>query len=209
VLVNLQKRYAVRAATLSAFVRQVKRRLRLGETEFNICFVEDAAIRRLNLAYRGKDKATDVLSFPWNETDGPPLRKSGSAFRRGERAGLKNFLGEVVISVETARRNAGAEGHSTQNEIRWLILHGVLHLLGYDHEQDNGQMAELELGLREELCFRGKLTKKQGKRQKVKVKSPLTSPAPTDENVGGSPLSPSGWRGKRLHSDERKSTTST
>ncbi len=61
------------------------------------------------------------------------------------------FLGDVVISLETARRNARAEGHSIQNEVRGLILHGLLHLLGYDHETDNGEMTALELSLRDEL----------------------------------------------------------
>lgn len=62
-----------------------------------------------------------------------------------------HFLGDIMISVDTARRNARREGHSTLNEIRWLILHGALHLLGYDHERDSGEMVRLELSLRERL----------------------------------------------------------
>ena len=154
-LVNLQKRYGVRTAALSAFVRNLRRRLRLGNREFNICFVDDNAIRGLNLAYRGKDKATDVLSFPWNEADGPLRPDPRALSRQRERAGITNFLGDVVISVQTARRNASEEGHSTLNEIRWLILHGVLHLLGYDHEHDSGEMIALELALREQLGVAG------------------------------------------------------
>jgi probable rRNA maturation factor len=64
---------------------------------------------------------------------------------------FKNFLGDIVISVDMAKRNAREEGHSTLNEIRWLILHGFLHLLGYDHESDEGQMTKLELALRRRL----------------------------------------------------------
>jgi probable rRNA maturation factor len=171
VLVNRQKRYAVRTASLGGFVRKLKRRLRLGNIEFNICFVDDKAIRRLNSAYRGKDKPTDVLSFPWNEAESHlrPHRR----VPHGQQAcgGIKNFLGDVVISVEAAGRNAGAEGHSTLNEIRWLILHGVLHLLGYDHERDGGEMNELELVLREQLGVAGgRQAKEQVKSQKSKVK---------------------------------------
>jgi probable rRNA maturation factor len=63
----------------------------------------------------------------------------------------------VVISVEAARRNARKEGHSTLNEIRWLILHGLLHLIGYDHSRDTGEMVALELSLREQLGIAGRL----------------------------------------------------
>jgi probable rRNA maturation factor len=173
VLVNLQKRYVVRTASLAAFMRSLKRRLRLGNREFNICLVNDSAIRQLNSAYRGRDKATDVLSFPWDEAGGPPSRAPS---RRPERCGIRNFLGDVVISVQTARRNARAEGHSTLNEIRWLVLHGVLHLLGYNHERDTGEMIALELALREQLGVAGGAQgKRQVKRQNVKGKrqSPL------------------------------------
>jgi probable rRNA maturation factor len=168
VLINLQKRYAVRRASLSGYVRSLKRRLRLGNQKFNICFVDDELIRRLNSAYRGKDKPTDVLSFAWNETAGRrgherPTRTSRRAW--GENS---NFLGEVVISVETARHNAGAEGHSTLNELRWLILHGVLHLLGYDHERDRGEMTDIELALRKQLGASN--DREQVKRQNAKGK---------------------------------------
>ena len=70
-LVNLQKRYRVPAASVRAFALNLKSRLRLGKKKFNICFVDDSAIRSLNLAFRGKDKPTDVLSFPWNEAGRP------------------------------------------------------------------------------------------------------------------------------------------
>jgi probable rRNA maturation factor len=173
VLVNLQKRYLVRTASLSSFVRNLKRRLRLGIQEFNICFVDDKVIRNLNLTFRRKDKATDVLSFPWNEAAGPLQARRRPSSRRRRRGGITNFLGDVVISVQTARRNAGEEGHSTLNEIRWLILHGVLHLLGYDHEHDTGEMMALELALREQLGVAGhrRKSKSKGKTQKSKVKA--------------------------------------
>lgn len=142
VIVNHQRLAAVDVAGARVFVGRLRSALRLGRRDFNICFVDDRAIRRLNARYRGKPKATDVLSFPWQGSNGA----------RGAAAGeFAGFLGDVVISVETARRNARLEGHSTANEIRWLILHGVLHLLGYDHESDHGEMTAVELSLRELL----------------------------------------------------------
>jgi len=176
VLVNLQKRYVVRRALLEPFVDEVKRRLRLAGREFNICFVDDDGIRRLNAAYRGKDEPTDVLSFAWNDaTGGAASSRRAPSPRRawGERC---SFLGELVISVETARRNAGAEGHSTLNENRWLILHGVLHLLGYDHARDRGEMTNLELALREQMgVASGRAGRKQVKGGSAKGRSPNRS----------------------------------
>jgi probable rRNA maturation factor len=170
-LVNLQDEYVLRRAALAAFVRDLRRRLRIESREFNICFMDNNEIRRLNLAYRGKDEPTDVLSFPWRETDGPLLPGQRSPSRLRHRDGITNFLGDVVISVETAGRNARDEGHSTLNEIRWLILHGVLHLLGYDHEHDSGEMIALELALREQLGVAGgSQGKKQVKSQNAKPK---------------------------------------
>jgi probable rRNA maturation factor len=165
-LLNQQKRYALRLAALHVYVRNVKRRLHLGRSDFNICFVDDRAIRRMNAAYRGQDRATDVLSFPWGEHTrsslaaaragrGHHAARRPAKTRRPARAEFEGFLGDVVISVETARRNARGEGHSTLKEIRWLILHGVLHLLGYDHESDSGEMTALELALREQLGMAG------------------------------------------------------
>jgi probable rRNA maturation factor len=125
--------------------------------------VDDREIKRLNLLYRGKDRATDVLSFPWNAQPrqgstrprSKPARPGHANRSAQERVALefKNFLGDIVISVDTAKRNARQEGHSTLNEIRWLILHGLLHLLGYNHECDQGEMTRLELALRSRLSI--------------------------------------------------------
>jgi len=165
-LLNRQKRYAVRLSPLYGYVRNLKRRMRLGRCAFNVCFVDDGAIRRMNAAFRGRDHATDVLSFPWGEAARPRFaavrtRRERHPSRRATQpnssagAEFKGFLGDIAISVETARRNAQREGHSTLREIRWLILHGVLHLLGYDHESDSGEMTALELALREQLGVAG------------------------------------------------------
>jgi probable rRNA maturation factor len=169
-LVNLQKRYVVPTASLWPFVRNLKRCLRLGNSHFNVCFVDEDAIRHMNLAYRGKDKATDVLSFPWTDTAGTAAIGTAPASSPREPAGRSDFLGEVAISVPTARRNASEEGHSTLQEIRWLILHGVLHLLGYDHEHDKGEMTALELDLREQLGVAGSAGRAKAKGQAKKSK---------------------------------------
>jgi len=95
----------------------------------------DDRIRDLNHRYLDRDRPTDVLSFP----DGDQL-PSG-----------RTLLGEIIISVDSARRQADALGHSEDREISELALHGVLHLLGYDHERDQGEMIDIELKLREEL----------------------------------------------------------
>ena len=103
----------------------------------SIVFVGDAAIRKLNRQFRGKDRATDVLSFP----------------TRAEKFEHENrfHLGEVVISVQRAAAQAKQNGLSFANEIRQLILHGLLHLCGYDHETDGGEMNRIELRLRKKL----------------------------------------------------------
>lgn len=143
-IINRQNQFVLDLPSLRAYARQVSSTLGLGQRHFNVCFVGDEDISRMNLVYRGKAVPTDVLSFPW-EGDGEsgPEEFSAEEFR--------NFLGDIVISVATASRNAMAEGHSTEEEIRMLILHGVLHLLGYDHETDHGEMKSLELSVRERL----------------------------------------------------------
>jgi len=158
-ILNRQNKYAVNASRLEEYVGKL-RALGLGRRECNVCLVDDRQIRRLNSLYRGKGRATDVLSFPWDaeqrrrpRTGSGPSRPPYTCRSVSECAALefKNFLGDIVISVETAKRNARQERHSTLNEIRWLILHGFLHLLGYDHESDQGEMAKLELALRGRL----------------------------------------------------------
>jgi probable rRNA maturation factor len=92
-----------------------------------IAIVPDGRARQLNRRYRRRDVATDVLSFPSDE---------------------RGYLGDVVIAAGVARRQAADAGHSLQDELRVLALHGLLHLLGYDHERDAGRMARAEARLR-------------------------------------------------------------
>ncbi len=101
--------------------------LQLNEAELSIVLCDDAFIHPLNQQYRGIDKPTDVLSFAMGEGE--------EVFEQDP------TLGDVIISVETAQRQADARGHSLEQELRVLLVHGILHLLGYDHEED----AEAEL----------------------------------------------------------------
>jgi probable rRNA maturation factor len=109
--------------------------LEAGPSEVHVLVTGDDRIRQLNRDYLGKDRATDVLSFP----DGDELPTG------------RRFLGEVVVSLDTARRQAEEGGHQELRELEELVLHGTLHLLGYDHSSDQGEMNKLELRLREEL----------------------------------------------------------
>ena len=100
--------------------------------EVSVLLTGDAAIRALNRKYRHKDKATDVLSFPAT-------------------AMVEGVAGDLVISLETALLQAAERGHPLEMEIKVLLLHGLLHLAGYDHEADNGTMHRKETRLRREL----------------------------------------------------------
>lgn len=163
-ILNRQKGYGVNRGAVRAFVERLGAALHLGRRRFNVCLVGGREMRRLNVAYLGRNRATDVLSFPWRAGEGVDFPRAIKSRAYPERGGVPgeaefaNFLGDIVISVEAARRNARREGHSTLNEIRWLILHGVLHLLGHDHERDRGEMNSLELCLRERLGIAGQGT---------------------------------------------------
>lgn len=104
----------------------------LNDKEVELLFVDDESIRELNLEHRGKDKPTDVLSFPLEAMPHAPL-------------------GTVVISLDTATRIAKELGHNVDDEIALLFIHGMLHLLGMDHEVDNGEMRQREAQLIEEF----------------------------------------------------------
>ena len=101
-------------------------------------FTGDREMRRVNRQFRGQDKPTDVLSFP------------------GEPGVEEYHLGDLLISVPTARRQAAAAGHGVERELRTLLLHGVLHCLGHDHETDQGEMERLERRLRQVWLDEGK-----------------------------------------------------
>jgi probable rRNA maturation factor len=130
VLLNRQRRQKVSPARLRRVLSGAGEALRVSG-EISVVLGGDRLLRRLNRDYRGKDRPTDVLSFPGD----------------GGEAGL----GDVVISVETAGRNARRLGRSLQQELDVLALHGLLHVLGHDHETDDGTMDRLERRLRTRL----------------------------------------------------------
>ena len=104
----------------------------LARSPYSVCLVSNRAIRRYNDQFRHKNEATDVLSFPAHD--------AGSARLRTE----NGYLGDILISVEMAQANAAQYGMRLEDEIKALILHGLLHLLGEDHERDHGSMARSE-----------------------------------------------------------------
>lgn len=110
-----------------------------------VAFVRDRVIRGLNNEFRGNDRTTDVLSFPSEDERG-----TGDDFKFIG-SGQSGFLGDVVVSTDAAMRQAKDADHSFEREIDELVIHGVLHLCGYDHESDRGQMNRLELKLRRKL----------------------------------------------------------
>jgi probable rRNA maturation factor len=127
VLLDRQRKRRLGASRLRRVLTDAARALRV-QGEVALVLTGDRAVRTLNARYRGKDKATDVLSFP-----GP---------------GGEVGLGDIVISVETAARNAKEYGRTLPQELDILALHGFLHVLGYDHETDDGEMERLEKRLR-------------------------------------------------------------
>jgi probable rRNA maturation factor len=130
VVLNRQRRVRVGSVRLERLLQRAGARLGVSGS-VTLVLSGDGLVRKLNARYRGKDQPTDVLSFP-----GP-----------GGEAGL----GDIVVSVETAGRNARRLGRSLAQELDVLALHGLLHVLGYDHETDGGTMSRLERGLRREL----------------------------------------------------------
>jgi len=120
---------------LEPFLRRVKNELGLDEASLTVCLVSDAEIARMNEKFRKKKGPTDVLSFPTVARRRPVrLRRGSRPVKPGE------YLGDIAISPSTARRYAKKNGRTLSSELQVLILHGVLHLLGYDHETDHGQL---------------------------------------------------------------------
>jgi probable rRNA maturation factor len=112
----------------------------------SVALVSDARVRALNRRYRRKDYATDVLSFPANSE--PHASPESHANPESRIPNPDMFLGDIVIARGVARRQAAEAAHTEAVELRILALHGLLHLLGYDHERDNGRMSRLERRLR-------------------------------------------------------------
>ena len=136
-IINRQRRHKVQAKRWREFAAGASKAIDAGNRDATIVFVSDAAIRKLNRQFRGKDSATDVLSFP----------SQPESFE----ADAETSVGEIVISLDRAQSQAKENGMTLVNEVEQLILHGLLHLCGHDHETDDGQMNRLELKIRKKL----------------------------------------------------------
>jgi probable rRNA maturation factor len=179
-ILNRQRRVGIRPAVLNEFLARIRGAVGVSSESVSICLVSDAAMAQMNRRYRGKRGATDVLSFPANGTQRKERRERSERKERRQRIqkgprqsrassslsfisslsspssdSSSSFLGDIAISPETARRNARRFRRTLDDELRILILHGVLHLLGYDHEADHGEMQRLETRLRRELLGAG------------------------------------------------------
>jgi probable rRNA maturation factor len=140
-IVNRQRRVPVAIRPLSEFYERVRSELGFEPESVTIELVSDTAMARLNAAYRKKEGPTDVLSFPANGARPAPGPQ---------------YVGDIAISPETARRNARRYSRSLPLEMRILILHGMIHLAGFDHEADHGEMDRLERRLRKRLGVAGR-----------------------------------------------------
>lgn len=147
-LKNLQRSVKIQSRSFRFFLRRLADELTLEGTSATLVLVGDERMRTLNRRFRGFDCATDVLSFPAHNGDFPTENED------------TDYLGDIVISVDTARRQARRRGSTLPMELRVLAVHGLLHLLGHDHETDNGEMRRIEYRLRRKF----RITRGQGAR---------------------------------------------
>jgi probable rRNA maturation factor len=153
-ILNRQRQVRISIDGLEKFSAKVRKLLRIPPDAVTICLVSSADIAKWNRAYRGKNKPTDVLSFTTDEPSvkqriGKLPRKRTSAKSRAGDA--TPYWGDIAIAPAIGRQNARRLGREFNDEMRILILHGILHLMGYDHETDNGQMERREMRLRRQL----------------------------------------------------------
>lgn len=138
-IVNNQRKYKLEWETFRTFAETAVEEISEAEQKnFTVAFISDRRMRELNKTFREKNSTTDVLSFPFDPNE----------FELGEET-----LGEIVISIEQAEKQAAENDLTLASEIKQLILHGILHLCGYDHETDAGEMNRRELKLREILAI--------------------------------------------------------
>jgi probable rRNA maturation factor len=130
-VLNRQRQFRINRKAVALFCAEVLRSLKLPYPALSVVFVRSREMCLINRQYRGKDYATDVLSFSYD----------------GVRIEDTPFIGEILISPEVAARQAVRYGMVPENEIRKLLVHGILHLLGYDHETDKGQMNRIQAKL--------------------------------------------------------------
>jgi probable rRNA maturation factor len=151
-IVNCQRRIPLSTEPLARFCDEARRALGFSEGSVTIRLMSDPAIARLNRDFRGKRGPTDVLSFPAKRHPARVSNRRKTSATPND-AG-RDYVGDIAISPETARRNAGRGSRTLTAELRILILHGMIHLAGYDHETDEGQMDRFERRLRRRLGLR-------------------------------------------------------
>ena len=150
-IVNLQRKVKIEDRGFMPFLVAVRAAVEeVRCCHFSVALVSDTRMRELNSMFRGKDSTTDVLSFPHEKDD---FENVHHTFAPDDQTPEQehDFLGDIVISAEQAARQAEENKLTLECEIKQLILHGVLHLCGFDHETDNGEMNARELELRERL----------------------------------------------------------
>ena len=153
-MVILQKKVVgLSAGMLERFLLRARRAAGLRQPA-NVLVTSSAVLRSLNQQFRGKDKATDVLSF-----------SASSLILKDDKK--RKFAGDIAISADVAAENAARLGHSAAEEVKILALHGILHLAGFDHERDNGQMAHAEARLRRALRLPSVLTERAQPAKKI------------------------------------------
>jgi probable rRNA maturation factor len=163
-ILNRQRNVRIPVGDLGEFVSRARRALRLPAESVTVCLVTNSEMARWNRGYRGKKGATDVLSFPVDEKHMKHRtrrrQRNSGARKRGDPLSPVSFaipissasyLGDIAIAPAVARRNARRFGRTFGEEMRILILHGMLHLMGYDHETDTGEMDRRERRLRRAL----------------------------------------------------------
>ncbi|MCI0337450.1 MAG: rRNA maturation RNase YbeY [Acidobacteria bacterium] len=154
-VINRQRLQNIDRNSVAQLSRAVLDRIGREDWTLTIIFIRDRMMRELNRDYRGIDQPTDVLSFAYHES-----------MNFSEPEAEANHLGDVVISVETAEAYARELGLTYDREIAHLVIHGALHLAGYDHETDNGEMMKLERKLRKELLRMSKTRQRIRNRRK-------------------------------------------
>jgi probable rRNA maturation factor len=192
VILERRKTKELSRLALARFANKAQRAAGL-RGEVNILLTGDAEMRRLNLQFRRKDKPTDVLSFPTAPAGSSASAAGSSASAAGSSASAAGSAalpdsaaggGDIAISLAAARAQAVALGHDLLTEAKVLILHGMLHLAGHDHECDHGEMLRLETKLRDELHLNAGLIE----RTLIRGATPTRKPTgkPTRKRTGGS-----------------------
>jgi probable rRNA maturation factor len=149
-ILNQQRQVKVSISALEKFSTKARRVLRIPASAVTICLVTNAEIAKWNRLYRGKNRPTDVLSFT---TDEPRSKERIRRLPEKRGSSASEYLGDIAIAPAVARQNARRLGRDFDAEMRILILHGLLHLMGYDHETDEGQMDRREMRLRRRLSL--------------------------------------------------------